>query len=522
MKKEELTLKKIGNKVKIDSKFLIFLVLFLGILSLGTKILFLYVNSTAFTYDQARDLLDIREIVFLRKPRLIGPTTSLQGVFYGPTWYWIAIPFFILTKGHPLSFLIMNLFVSFLLPFLFFLLFEDKKTSIFLLVLYFFSFPYLQKSVYALNVNPIVFLFPLFLLFLFKTINNEKIIYLKIALFLIALSFHFEPVDGVIWLLTMFLVFLIFRKLRFLFKNIKSWFFFLIPFLPQLLFDLRHNFIQTKAILFLLSGKANSLSSANMDLLRRLIERFSIFKNYFLTHFPNHLFFFVFLILFFVIFLIKERKKEKNLFLILLIALFANFCFFVIYPYNLWVWYFGTLDAIFITLLGLTIGFIFWEKKSLIFKVLLAMIFIFYLWWDIKKYLPTKLEKAFIEDPGNLRTRLMAIDSIYTDANNKGMKIYSFTPYVYDYPYQYLIWWRAKTKYKYLPEDYSYLPNQVDYVPGKKKIDAITPSKRAECIYLIIEPQESQENWFKEWRGNFEKEKVSWKIGKIKIEKLCN
>lgn len=511
---------KIGNK-KIFERLIFFLGLFLGILSLGFKVLFLYVNSTAFTYDQARDLLDLREMVLLPKLRLVGATTSLQGVFFGPLWYWLALPFYGVSKGNPLSFLAMNLLISICLPICFFILFEDKKIAIFPLIIYLFSFTYFQKSVYALNVNPVVFIFPLFIFNLVKFLETDKLNFLRLTFFLTALFFHFEITDGVKALVILITALLIFKKFKFFLSDKPSWLFFLIPLFPQILFDFRHKFIQSRSILNLLLGKESSLASSNMDLKRRIWERGLILRNYFWEHSYNWIIFLLFLLLLSFL-MIKGSRKERIYFSIFLISLGVIFLFFIIYPYNLWAWYFGSIDAVFATFLGLTFGFSLNKVKNFLLKFLIFGVFCFYLYLNISRYLPTRIEKVFLEDPGNLRTRLAVIDSIYFDSKNKGFKIYSFVPYVYDYPYQYLIWWRAKNKYGYLPEEYTYLPDQKDYVPAKKKADNLIPSLKAECTYLIIEPSDSQEKWFLEWRGNFGEARRVWEIGKIKIEKLCN
>ena len=56
-----------------------------------------------FTMDQSRDMLDIRQIVVSLHPTLIGPTTSINGVFLGPFYYYFnVIPYF-LSGGDPAS-----------------------------------------------------------------------------------------------------------------------------------------------------------------------------------------------------------------------------------------------------------------------------------------------------------------------------------------------------------------------------------------------------------------------------------
>ena len=60
-----------------------------------------FTNSFAFTYDVGRDLLTLWNMQFMHKFSLIGATTGLPGVFYGPWWYLTLFPFFVLFSGNP-------------------------------------------------------------------------------------------------------------------------------------------------------------------------------------------------------------------------------------------------------------------------------------------------------------------------------------------------------------------------------------------------------------------------------------
>src|SRR3989344_7066754 len=68
----------------------------------------------AFTWDQARDLIDLRRLVFGYTPLLVGPTTGLTGVFVGPFWYYFNAPPFFLSRGDPSS-VVIWLIASYLL-----------------------------------------------------------------------------------------------------------------------------------------------------------------------------------------------------------------------------------------------------------------------------------------------------------------------------------------------------------------------------------------------------------------------
>ncbi|OGD74360.1 hypothetical protein A3A84_03560 [Candidatus Collierbacteria bacterium RIFCSPLOWO2_01_FULL_50_23] len=62
-------------------------------------------NNLPFTTDQGRDMIDIRSIAIGHKPRLIGPTTSINGVYLGPFWYYFNLPPFVVSGGDPASLL---------------------------------------------------------------------------------------------------------------------------------------------------------------------------------------------------------------------------------------------------------------------------------------------------------------------------------------------------------------------------------------------------------------------------------
>src|SRR3989304_9825903 len=62
-----------------------------------------------FNMDNARDMVDIREMVVLQKLRLTGPTSAIEGLFNGPAWYYLlAIPF-VISGGDPYAPILMEI-----------------------------------------------------------------------------------------------------------------------------------------------------------------------------------------------------------------------------------------------------------------------------------------------------------------------------------------------------------------------------------------------------------------------------
>ena len=514
-------IKKKEVVVSLKKHKLLLAIIILSLIGLILRLLFIWKHSTAFTYDQARDLLDLREMWLLRKPRLIGANTSLHGVFYGPFWYWLCFPFYLLTGGHPLTNLIPIFLLSLLMPIIFFFLIEDKRLGFILTSVFIFSHSFFVHSIVALNTNPIIFIIPLILLLLVKFYLSEKEVFLWLVMFLMAASFHFEPLIGLFLLPVFFMTLLLLRKGKLVWRQKRVLIVFVFPFIPQIIFEFRHQFLQTKAFLNLIMGKGSSLTPASGDLIYRLFDRLRVFQEVWINQSKGIILaiFFLILIAFFS-FQRKQKKEVKFLFLFCLLTLIIFFIGFVLYPYALWPWYLSAIDALVLTLIGLGIFFLLsFSKKYFFLSLGILLIFIVL---NVSRYLPWPLDQGFSPDPANLRTRLKVVDLIYADVNDKGFKVFAFAPYVYDYPYQYLIWWRAKTRYNYLPEEYFYLTDQTPYIPAKEKADEIIPSKKSECDYLIIEPFESQEKWYWDWRYRFPEAREIWEIGRTRVEKLCD
>jgi hypothetical protein len=71
-------------------------------------------------------------------------------------------------------------------------------------------------------------------------------------------------------------------------------------------------------------------------------------------------------------------------------------------------------------------------------------------------YSGQRLYTLYINPPNDggvakTKGKLAAIDFIYNDAKGKPFGLLVFTPPVYTYAYDYLIWWHGEKKYKYKP-----------------------------------------------------------------------
>lgn len=480
-------------------------------------------DSVPFAYDMGRDLLWAKDISFYHIPTLIGPAASIWGVYFQPFWYYfLSIPLLV-THGDPLSAVYATAAMVLLAGFLAFILFKKylPKTYIFVLtILLLFSANLINISTFAFHANllPVLTLLTTYFIFLSKVKNP---LYFSLAALATSLMFSADPAPAAAF--TIVLIFFFFHlKICKVPKAITSSFIlYFVPFIPQILFELRNSFIQTKSLLAYFHGNNPSLSG-QLPLLERIPNRISVYFDFIKANFaPQNLLAFGLII--FTVFGIYKFLKNKtlthssNLLTLFRINLYIFAITFLVNTFLVNVeiknWYLYGL-AVNVALL---ITFALIGIKSKIFTIMFLIIFL------LSNLLPfASNEKIFNtkHDPAQLLNQQKATDLIYKD-NQKPFSVYIYTPTIYDLNYQYLFWWQGIKKGKGLPADFAYLPAKPDYVRNKSRYFAsLGPSN---TIYLIIE--NAQENQFytsADWQTNFSGYKIVWQEninGAIRIQK---
>jgi 4-amino-4-deoxy-L-arabinose transferase-like glycosyltransferase len=238
-------MKKPSKKVKIET-ILLFLILGLAIFLRFQKIQKLHY----FTYDQARDNLVVARILKNQKWTLLGPQSSIGGVYSPPAYYYtLALPLW-LARLNPVGADIYTALVGVLTVFLLF--YVAKKlfgppAGLFAASLYATSPIVVELARRAWNPNTLPFfsLLTLFSAFKFLKTNQTRWLLFASLAFGYSLSLHYSA----FCLLPVF----IFLWIRTYLKN-KNWKLILASviliglfFLPLLLFEFRHGFLLTKS-----------------------------------------------------------------------------------------------------------------------------------------------------------------------------------------------------------------------------------------------------------------------------------
>lgn len=234
----------------------------LALLIIGT--LHLFKKDFYYDTDIARDLLLLEDMVKEKKLSLIGGRTSVSGVFHGPLYYWLMLPFFILSNGNPiiLSYVWFVIYLIFIVVFYYVAkkIFDDKVSLISTTFLTSLTISYSEGFTHSVLANFLII--PLIYL-LYRYITTNKIWCLLSAVLTAGFIVQFQMAFGVpVLILTgTYIIYHIIRQRNFL--HLLSGLLLLIPFSTFIIFDLRHDFIQFNSVLSNVTGEGGGSYSLN-------------------------------------------------------------------------------------------------------------------------------------------------------------------------------------------------------------------------------------------------------------------
>jgi len=169
-----------------------------------------------------------------------------------------------------------------------------------------------------------------------------------------------------------------------------------------------------------------------------------------------------------------------------------------IFPPELKSWYLYGFSVNYFILTALFLSKINFYKKAGYWLLVAG-----YLFWlgSLHQRLPSINKPSVFQGPEFLNDQITVVKNIYHFSDNQPFSVYTYTPPIYDYQYQYLFWWYAKTNNLSLPVEYSYLPGESSYHPQKEYFINPSPEK-PKTVFLIIEPQ-SDKSKVDGWLGHF-------------------
>lgn len=456
-------------------------------------------NSFAFTYDVGRDMLKVSEIVNQHKLLLIGFTTGLEGVFYGPWWYYIlSFPFF-LSSGDPqfiAGFIALTGIAVVAHLYLFGKKLENAGFGLILSFLAGFSTALigLSSQIWNPNIAPLLIVISLFIIYRFihKPTALDFFLYGVISCLLI----DTEIVFGILLLTGSVLGLLLISRKSVLKK--RSLFFIpgiLLILAPRIIFDIRHDFLMTNNLLKMLFSQKETLSS---NLFSTIPGKLDIFYGLYADTLTGGskvatLILLIIIILFTVLYYKKFSAVAKK-FLLLSIIIVSTFVTGILFfSHDIWPHYLVGLPVYFCLITAIPL---YYGTRYIKFgKIYLILILIMLFWINIKPIqVISDLQKPIWEgDSAVYRNQLAVVDYVYKQAKGKPFNYIAYSPAVFSYPYDYLFLWYGKKVFNYIPD-----------------------KNHQKLFFVVIEPEFQRPQLLKEWLKLREKDGIILNEQKVK------
>jgi len=281
-----------------------------------------------FLGDQGRDAIIIKRIITGEHFPAIGAPTSVGQVYLGPFYYYFIAPWLLLFKFQPIGLAFgVAVYSSFYLLVNYFIVKElfNKKIALISTIFLSFSSVLIDFSRFSWNPN----LLPLFVLltiyFAIKSLQTNKWHYffllgafLSFSIQLHYLALFLIPAIGIIFLSSLYK-----KSVKQLISQFHNFLISVLSFIifssPLIIFDLRHNFLNSKLFLALFKSSGTSFASK----INSFFDSFYYLNFYSFNINLNKFFIYVLLVFLFIILftLIKKSSNLKTFLLIFFITI---------------------------------------------------------------------------------------------------------------------------------------------------------------------------------------------------------
>ncbi len=349
----------------------------LGLIILAGAFFRIYNGAQLFDYTHDQDLAGwiIKDVVVNHHLRLIGQLTSTPGVFIGPIFYYLLIPFYMAARMDPIGgiylVLILGIFTIWSVYFVFKEIFNKNVGLVGALI-------YAVSPYTVFNDKRVVPTMPLmlwsvwFFYSLHLIIKGDQKRGFVYAAILTALIWHIN--FGLAILLPLYLVAIFISKTKINLNSLLVGFVLTVVLsLPLILFEVRHGFSQTNAIFF-------SATKSQGDVIRGVAKVKKIYDVVtkdvasvvwgYPAGIPKPLAFWI--VFGSSIILLLKGKVDKKIFSIMMLWFLATAGFFSVYSKPVSEYYLDSLTIVWIAFISLALGALI-ESKRLKFVALILM-----------------------------------------------------------------------------------------------------------------------------------------------------
>lgn len=349
-----------------------------------------YKPIALFSYGHDQDLAAwmVKDVVVNHHARLIGQETSSGGVFIGPLFYYLQIPFFWLTRMEPtgpiLLVTILGVFSVFSIYYVFTRVWS-KNVGLIASIIYATSVFIIFTDRETVPTMPAMLWTIWFFFGIWNLLKGNQKYYILIGI-LLGLAWHFNL--ALILLTPLILVVQILSKkkfdLKYLFIGIIST---LILMSPFIIFETRHGFIQTKAIYSSFTSQKDYVprTSHGIGKWDRTFQLVKANTNHIFWSFsgpiPGNITLYLLVVSFG--FLVYKKILDKNLSIIFFLWSLLYITFFSLNSLNISEYYINGMNVVWVAIASLLLNQLISSKKL---KYIGIAILIFSLFLNIRDY----------------------------------------------------------------------------------------------------------------------------------------
>jgi len=453
-----------------------------------------------FLGDQGRDVTIIKDFLQHGNLFFIGPQTSIGNMYLGPWFYYLIAPSLLLSNFNPVGpaifIALLNIATVFLIYFVGKRWF-NHQVGLISAFLFAISPVVIKYSNFIWNPNIMPFFSLLFVYFFFESFRSKKYHYFLYAslAFIMVINSHYLglallPFIGIFWLYNLIkFIKTKSKKLKPFVKNsLFAIFIFILSLTPQILFDIKHDGQNSKALLNFFMYRETTVNIKAYKALPELPAMFNQVNTRLLAG-KNETVGLIVSIAFTIALLplIFKFKKQKSSFWIIFFWYLSGLVALALYKQHIYDHYFAFLFPVVFILAGFLIN-----KFKFIGIPFLILITIFSFLENPLRYQPNS----------QLKTVTQIDDLIIANSNNQDFNFALLAKQNYDPPYRYVL--------------------------NNKQAKIVNlPDKMAEQLFVVCEPFQIECNPINnpEWSvAAFGWAKIDnqWEINGIKVFKLVH
>ena len=365
------------------------LILLLGVFLRTYKALELF----AYAHDQDLAAWIVRDIIFNKHIRLIGQETSTQGIFIGSLYYYLQVPFYLISKMQPPGLIIiatlLGIFTILSFYFVFLKTFNKKIAGLIAAFIYSVSFFCVMNDRGTVPTTP-VFLWTVWYLYGLVMLlrKNQRNGFILIGT-LSALIWHINFSLAILLILIPLAIYLSGVKVN-LKRLLPGLLLFAILSLPLFVFEFKHGYIQSKALInSFINDQGSSLTLIQQS--RKVIYIFEMLISN-IVWWPGKLYYFLIplVILFASIYIYIRKKIPGQIFWLFVCWSIPVLVFFSFYSKIVSEYYLNGIIVAWIGLITSVVLVLYTYKKTRIFAIIALTVFAFINITKILKYSDNK------------------------------------------------------------------------------------------------------------------------------------